>query len=138
MARKEKNLVSWLLPKLRRISIYWPSKNAARDKAKVKLEVRKTKNGHPVYRVFYKCAECERQGIKKFYTRDETQADHVHPVINPETGFVDWNTLMERLFAKPEGYQILCELHHTQKTIKENNKRDLRKKVKKRLTKSKK
>lgn len=131
MSRKlPKSLFSWIMPKLRRISIHWPGKNAARDKAKVKVEVGKTKNGFPIFRVFFKCNSC-----KGLFKRDETQADHTNPVIDPIKGFTDWNEFMERLFAKPEQYQILCESCHSKKTIKENIIRD---KVKKRLTKTKK
>lgn len=130
MARKiPKSLQSWIIPKLRRLSMYWPGKNIARDLAKVKVQIGKTKNGHPLYRVLFKCNIC-----KGYFKRDETQMDHIEPVIEIN-GFKTWDEFMDRLFAKPEQYQCLCTSCHNKKTIKENI---IREKVKKRLTKSKK
>lgn len=127
MPRKPIDIKRFLIPRLRNLSRWWVNKNIARDQAKVKLEVGKTREGKPKYRVFYKCAECERQGIEKLHTREETQADHIAPVVDENTGFVDWNTFIERLFCAPEGYQILCLDHHENKTKKENKVRKKRK-----------
>jgi 5-methylcytosine-specific restriction endonuclease McrA len=115
MPRKEvKSLPSWLLPRLRRISLWWPSKSIARDRSKVVLEVGQTKKGKPIKRVFYKCASCE--GL---FTKEETQMDHIESVIKLE-GFTNWDEVINRLFCNPEGYQTLCRDCHAKKTGDEN------------------
>lgn len=63
----------------------------------------------------YKCNIC--QGI---FGPKEVHRDHVEPVIDPTTGFVDWNTFHERVNPPLEGWQILChDCHHT-KSAEEN------------------
>jgi 5-methylcytosine-specific restriction endonuclease McrA len=123
MPRKmPKSIQSWLIPRLRRISMYWPGKTIARDQAKIRLEVGKFKNGKPKFRTFWKCANC-----KGLFNRDETQMDHINPVIELK-GFKDWNTTIPALLANPEGYQCLCIKCHEKKTSKENKIRDKLKK----------
>lgn len=58
-----------------------------------------------------RCRECGK-GTPELY------ADHVEPVVDPKTGFVDWNTHYKRLF---EGAcQPLCKACHAKKTKIEN------------------
>lgn len=45
-------------------------------------------------------------------------ADHVHPVVDPATGFVDWNTYIDRMFNGE--LQPLCKADHEKKTKEEN------------------
>lgn len=72
----------------------------------------------------YKCAHCGR-----LYGPKEVQADHIEPVINPSTSFVDWNEYIERLFVPLTGYQILCKSCHHIKTALENGERRNAKKI---------
>ena len=69
-------------------------------------------------RGLYKCAHCGG-GFK----RAEINIDHIQPVIDPLTGFVDWNTFIERLYCGVDGLQILCEPCHQTKTTEENRRR---------------
>jgi hypothetical protein len=55
----------------------------------------------------------------------EIKIDHLNPVIDPTTGFVDWNTFIARLFCEATALQPLCSLCHKLKTIKENAERAL-------------
>jgi hypothetical protein len=120
--KKPKSLKTWLIPKLRKISIYWRGKNEAFNDAKVRLTVGKFKNGKPKERVLYECAHCAKEGLEGYYERHEVQADHINPVVSVE-GFVDWNTYIESLFCSRDGYQILCEYHHDLKTFREDEQR---------------
>jgi hypothetical protein len=63
----------------------------------------------------YQCAEC-----KGIFGPKEVHKDHIDPVIDPATGFIDWNTWMERLDGP---IQILCIPDHKAKSKRENAKR---------------
>lgn len=69
----------------------------------------------------WKCCKCGEIG-----KRSDLHGDHVHPVIDPEKGFIDWNTYMERLFLGP--VQPLCKKCHAVKTKEENKVRKERRK----------
>ena len=51
--------------------------------------------------------------------------DHISPVIDPKTGFVSWDDVVERMFVEVSGLQLLCKQCHDKKTADE---RALRKK----------
>lgn len=124
MARKlPKSLISWLMPKLRRASLFWPAKTIARDKAKVYDQIGEYKNGKPKYLAKYICAECERQGIKKLHLYEDTQMDHINPVVDVKGFKGDWTDLIESLFCDDTGYQCLCTEHHLEKSGAENKER---------------
>lgn len=110
---KKKALKSWLVTKLRRNSLQWPPKNWAKAEARVELSPALKKDGTPGKRprVRYKCAHCE-----ELFENKEVVLDHIEPVIDPEVGFVDWNTYIERLFCQSDGFQVLCEGCHDIKT----------------------
>ena len=42
--------------------------------------------------------------------------DHITPVISVETGFLDWNEFIARLFCGPENLQVICDSCHDSKT----------------------
>lgn len=63
----------------------------------------------------YRCNHCEA-----VFGPKEIDVDHIDPVVDPQTGFVDWNTYIERLFVEEEGLQVLCKECHTTKTVEEN------------------
>lgn len=124
MARKlPKSLESWLIPKLRRISLYWPGKTIARDNAKVYVDDGNFKNGKPKTKVMYQCNEC-----RQIFEQHETAMDHIKSVIGPE-GFKDWNTYIEALFCDPSNFQCLCRRCHLVKSKGENNIRLKKKRV---------
>lgn len=105
------NLQHWLVQKIRRISYQFPSRKEAIKKARVA-------------RGQYKCAQCG--GIFK---HGEFQLDHVDPVIDPHTGFTNWDDFINRMFCDVDGWQILCkETCHKYKTQRENEIRKLIKK----------
>lgn len=62
--------------------------------------------------------QCEK--CKKNFPKRKVVADHIDPVINPRTGFVDWNTLYLRLFVPRTGLQALCTVCHRIKSNLEN------------------
>ena len=108
-----------IINRLRQLHRYWDQKKVARDNAKVQIEVGTYKNGNPKYHTMYKCAHCF-----EVFERQDTQMDHIEPVVELEMGFVDWNTYVERLFCNAENYQCLCKGCHK---IKTNLEKELRK-----------
>lgn len=101
MKKKELNLKTWLIPKLRRLSYMWPPRNEAKKLARVS-------------RGLYKC-----NGCKEIFGPKEVVLDHINPVV-AVTGWEDFGAFIESLFCKVEGYQVLCEECHNDKTADEN------------------
>jgi 5-methylcytosine-specific restriction endonuclease McrA len=110
---EQKAFNAWLKKYLRKISKYWPERTTVYHRCKVA----KGK---------YKCESCE-----KIYKQLELQIDHLEPVIDVKTGFIDWNTYISRLFCDSKGLQALCKECHNKKTLHENQKRREIKKSKK-------
>lgn len=108
--KKEINLKTWLIPKLRRLSFMWPPRNEAKKLARVE-------------RGKYKCNICQN-----IFGPKEVVLDHIIPVVNPEDGWQDFGVFIESLFCKVEGFQTICIKCHDIKTENENK---IRKEVKK-------
>lgn len=102
---------------LRNLSLKFPVKHEVLKRARVK-------------RGWYRCASCDevvpvsvpsepnKNGKKKRIRN--VDVDHIDPVINPEKGFENWDTYIERLFLCGEdGMQVLCKKCHDIKTKKE-------------------
>ena len=67
---------------------------------------------------YYPCAHCH-----EFFVRGRLDLDHLVPVIDPDLGFVDWNSYVERAYCGPEGFQHLCKPCHKAKTKTEGQAR---------------
>lgn len=106
------SIIPFLKQVLRRGSYKWPPMQEAMKNARVE-------------RGKYRCNVCG--GL---FSPKEINRDHIEPVEDPHTGFVDWNTYVSRLFCGVEGFQILCKFDHDQKTFRENQIRKLVKKEK--------
>lgn len=70
--------------------------------------------------VQYLCNVC-----KKHSKSTEIAVDHVVPVIDTNSGFVDWNTFVARLFCSPDNLQVICDSCHNSKTNAERAERQL-------------
>lgn len=103
-------LQRFLFAGLRKLSRFYPPKNEALKKARVAPAT-------------FQCALC-----KKGFERSSVNVDHIEPVIDPKTGFKDWNTYIARLFCAADGFQVLCQKHHDEKTKAENKVRSQRRK----------
>lgn len=84
---------------------------------------------HRVARGKYKCNMCQN-----IVSRKQIAVDHVLPVIDPNTGFQDWDTYIARLFVEKEGLQVLCKTCHSTKSKEENKIRRQRAKNAKQLS----
>ncbi len=83
-----------------------------------------------VRRGVYKCAGCKKEGSAtlpplagRTRKRNNAAVDHIDPVVQPEVGFVDWNTYINRMFLEASGYQVLCYKCHAAKTAAERLRR---------------
>lgn len=67
--------------------------------------------------VFYKCAKCQKE-----FNSANIQVDHIEPVVplNIPSKHLSYNTLIERLFCDESNLQILCKVHHKEKSQQEN------------------
>ena len=109
MAEKYTFLQKFIINALRRSSLRWPSKNTAKARARVQHGL-------------YECNICKiRVGPKAI------DVDHIEPVIDPITGFQNYDIFIERLFCGPENLQVLCKPCHKLKSKEENRIRRLNK-----------
>lgn len=76
---------------------------------------------HKVDQVQHLCNIC------KDWKPGKVQVDHIDPVIDPNTGFVDWNTYIRRVFCKKDNLQVVCHDCHQAKTNKERDLRNTKK-----------
>ena len=68
---------------------------------------------------WHNCAKCDN-----IFPKDQVQVDHINPVVDPGTGFVDWNTYIKRLlYITVNDLQTLCKGCHKNKSAEENSRR---------------
>jgi len=108
-------LKNFIISALRSASNRYPPKYECLNAAKVGKKVNKASGRLAEH---YKCAAC-----KKHFVAKEVQVDHIEPVVNPLTGFVDWNTFVARMFCPITNLQVLCRGCHKVKSDKEKKER---------------
>jgi len=101
---------SFIKSGLRILSNKWPPKYEIRKAAWLE-------------RGFYKCAGYLKKAHKvpasiviKGVRKNNVFVDHIVPIIDPKVGFVDWNTVIERMFCEKENLQVLCKSCHERKS----------------------
>jgi len=88
--QKKQQISTFIKNILRRGSFYWKARNEALAAARVS-------------RGLYKCAVCG-----ELFGPKEVDIDHINPVVDPRTGFTNWDDYIRRLFCDADGFQILC------------------------------
>lgn len=101
---------SFIRGNLRRVSQKWAPIQTTLAKARVE-------------RGFYLCNGCKEtvpatQKVDGKRVKN-VHVDHINPVIDPEIGWVSWDSLIERMFVEEDGLQVLCDACHTIKTNNE-------------------
>ena len=66
----------------------------------------------------YKCNICLNE-----FTSKDVEVDHISPVVDPATGFIDWNTFIDRLYCSKANLQVICKPCHKIKTKEERVKK---------------
>lgn len=102
---------SFIISLLRRGTFRWKPRSEA--KRKRRCVIGKYKNGKDKYG--YKCDVCNG----KFMDKD-TIMDHIDPVVDPKTGFIDFDTYIVRMYCGEAGFQLLCSECADKKTREEN------------------
>ena len=97
---------------LRRASYRWPWRNLAASSARIERGV-------------YQCQKCKQKVVNK-----DKKVDHVSPVVDPKKGFQGWDMYARRLLVSIDGFQILCNTCHLEKT---NEERLIRKAAKQKI-----
>jgi hypothetical protein len=73
-----------------------------------------------VSRGIYHCAGCDKDvplSIKVNGKRvKNVSVDHISPVVDPTSGFIDWNMFICRLYCETDNLQVLCKDCHDKKT----------------------
>lgn len=95
-------LRSFIISALRGASRRWGPKALCIKNARVK-------------RGYYRCEHCKQVGPATLpplagnkRRRKNIIADHIHPIVDPVIGFVDYNSWIDRCFVELIGYQALC------------------------------
>lgn len=104
---------SFITSLIRAGSRKWGPRNLAKLKARNPYKL-KNKNGRYVYHSL--CAKCN-----KLIPETESTVDHINPVVDPNVGFVDWDTYIKRMFCEVDGFQVLCKPCHKNKTDEEKD-----------------
>lgn len=108
---------SAVITALRRIFRTYPPYQEVRNRCKVEW-FEQCKNGNTRRRVSFKCETCTVN-----VTPLEFVVDHTEPVVNVETGFVDYNTYVKRLFCPINNLSGMCKTCHNAKSLLENRSR---------------
>ena len=104
--KKRKTIKTFLIPKLRSASLYWPARQDVYERIRVE-------------RGKYACEMCGE--IK---ARKEIAIDHINPIISIQHGFNDdWTALINALYCEADGLQGLCKPCHSIKTMQEDEMR---------------
>jgi 5-methylcytosine-specific restriction endonuclease McrA len=89
------------------------------------------KNAHRA-RGVYECAGCHQLVPPTIYDEDKKKrvknicVDHIVPTVDPETGFMSWDQVIEGLFCELDNLQLLCKACHDGKTSEETEVAKLR------------
>ena len=106
---------AFIISALRAYMRRFPPKWKALDEAKVGKRVNKRSGRLAEH---YLCASCGG-----FFVARDVQVDHINPVVDPQTGFEDWWTYMDRLYCEVDNLQVLCKECHKEKTNEERKER---------------
>lgn len=102
---------AFIISGLRAASRRYPPKFETLNEAKTSKKINE-KTGRIAQH--YQCKKC-----KQDFPAKDVQVDHKKPVVDPKTGFVDWNTYVERMFCEKKNFQVLCKECHLIKSKKE-------------------
>ena len=119
MLWSEGRIRSFIVSVLRAGARRWPPKFEALDDAFCGKKVNE-KTGRMAKH--YLCASCGKE-----YTSKDVQVDHISPVVDPDVGFIDWNTFISRLYCSKDNLQVLCTKCHKVKTNEERKQSKVRK-----------
>ena len=107
---------NWMIGALRGASRRYPPFYKKANNSKEVYYI-PTKTGKRLRRVKIQCALC-----KQYYSQKDMRKDHIEPLIpvtgmpRQESGDIDWNIIIPRMFCSPDNIQIICEGCHAVKS----------------------
>lgn len=102
---------SFITSVLRSGSRRWPPKYQTLNKAKTVKKVNK-KTGRQAQH--FLCSLCQED-----FPQKEVNVDHIEPVVDPKTGFINWDIFIDRLYCEESNLAVLCRPCHLKKTNEE-------------------
>ncbi len=105
----------WIIALLRKGTMRFPPRNEALKAARTEKKIN-VKTGRMAQH--FKCAGCGGE-----FTSTNVVADHIYPVVDPNKGFVNWDTYIERMFCTKDNFQCLCSECHDVKSAEERTQR---------------
>lgn len=108
----EARFKSFIKSLLRQGTRKWGPINSVKKKARVSRGV-------------YECACCKEHVPPTIKVEGKTRrshnifVDHIDPIIDPRTGFVNWDDTINRMFCEEDNLQLLCKNCHDKKTAEE-------------------
>ena len=105
----------FIISALRRATFKWPARGAAKKAARVPIPGKFFKNGKQKHG--YLCAICGQ-----IFAEKDTRLDHKYPVKKVDAD-TSWEETLERMIPYEDGWQVLCDPCHNEKTREENEKR---------------
>ena len=110
--------IKYIYNELRKASIIWQGRKECLALARKKVFVRRAKNGNPVYKYHWQCADCENW----FKQESDMEVDHIVEIGGVTSFCGDWNKMIERIFPRPvqDHLQCLCIPCHARKTGRYN------------------
>ena len=94
-------------------------RSATRKWAPIQTAVKEAR----VSRGIYECASCKEHKPKTSIVDgkrvNNCNVDHIHPIVDPATGFTTWDEYIERMFVEIDKLQVLCYTCHEEKTNEE-------------------
>lgn len=97
------NLEAKIKAALRKLSMQWPAIGEARRRAKVSPGT-------------YRCEHCELEFSK-------LDVNHIHPVVDPEDGFLSFDIYIARLFCHADDLEAICKDCHKKVTNEQRSRR---------------
>lgn len=85
--------------------------------------IQEVKKEARVARGLYECKEC-KQHVAPTYRDGKNRkqnifVDHIIPIVDPATGFTNWDDCIQRMFCEKDNLQLLCKDCHDVKSEKE-------------------
>jgi len=102
---------SFIKSGLRQMSTRWKPKYDVKKQARHHTKLSNGK-GRLVFHSL--CNSCQ-----ELVPETTSSVDHIHPIINPNVGFTNWDDVIYAMFCEAEGLQVLCKPCHDAKTKKE-------------------
>lgn len=103
-----------IISAMRRSFRRYPAYQEVRNRCKSEY-FEQCKNGNSRRRVAFKCETCQEKVAAKLFF-----VDHTSPVVDPTTGFIDYNTYAARLFCSINNLTGMCKPCHDLKSKAEN------------------